>query len=168
MAAQEADQPFDYCDVVTTTTHKSLRGPRAGMIFSRKVGPHCSTVIAVLASPALFIRALMWLHCMTFHLVAHGFTKSMRCCQIFPFCCGCFVLIRKPLFVGYLKLFWARSGYYLSLMLLWHQIRCSRGSVRKSHKSGQATLQLGLHVAMALDEVLRGFVLATHKAGTNV
>lgn len=36
VAAQEADQPFDYCDVVTTTTHKSLRGPRAGMIFSRK------------------------------------------------------------------------------------------------------------------------------------
>merc|ERR1712084_143432 len=25
--------PFDYCDIVTTTTHKSLRGPRAGMIF---------------------------------------------------------------------------------------------------------------------------------------
>jgi len=25
--------PFDSCDVVTTTTHKSLRGPRAGMIF---------------------------------------------------------------------------------------------------------------------------------------
>ena len=30
--------PFDLCDVVTTTTHKSLRGPRAGMIFYRK-GP---------------------------------------------------------------------------------------------------------------------------------
>jgi glycine hydroxymethyltransferase len=25
--------PFDYCDIVTTTTHKSLRGPRSGMIF---------------------------------------------------------------------------------------------------------------------------------------
>jgi glycine hydroxymethyltransferase len=27
--------PFEYCDVVTTTTHKTLRGPRAGMIFCR-------------------------------------------------------------------------------------------------------------------------------------
>ena len=29
--------PFEYCDVVTTTTHKTLRGPRAGMIFCRRV-----------------------------------------------------------------------------------------------------------------------------------
>merc|ERR550539_1148799 len=25
--------PWEHCDIVTTTTHKSLRGPRAGMIF---------------------------------------------------------------------------------------------------------------------------------------
>jgi len=28
--------PFDFCHVVTTTTHKSLRGPRGAMIFFRK------------------------------------------------------------------------------------------------------------------------------------
>ncbi|KIO18564.1 hypothetical protein M407DRAFT_246449 [Tulasnella calospora MUT 4182] len=36
IAAQELKSPFDHCDVVTTTTHKTLRGPRAGLIFFRK------------------------------------------------------------------------------------------------------------------------------------
>jgi glycine hydroxymethyltransferase len=38
VSAQVLKSPFELCDVVTTTTHKSLRGPRAGMIFYRK-GP---------------------------------------------------------------------------------------------------------------------------------
>ena len=33
VAAGEANSPFEHCDVVTSTTHKSLRGPRAGVIF---------------------------------------------------------------------------------------------------------------------------------------
>lgn len=36
VAAGEAPDPFEYCDVVTSTTHKSLRGPRQGLIFFRK------------------------------------------------------------------------------------------------------------------------------------
>ncbi|KAL8597452.1 Serine hydroxymethyltransferase, cytosolic [Nucella lapillus] len=36
VAAGEAPSPFEYCDIVTTTTHKTLRGPRSGMIFYRK------------------------------------------------------------------------------------------------------------------------------------
>ncbi|XP_047315089.1 serine hydroxymethyltransferase 7-like [Impatiens glandulifera] len=38
IAAQECESPFDQCDIVTSTTHKSLRGPRGGIIFYRK-GP---------------------------------------------------------------------------------------------------------------------------------
>ncbi|KAJ8319195.1 hypothetical protein KUTeg_004286 [Tegillarca granosa] len=36
VAAGLAPSPFDFCDIVTTTTYKSLRGPRAGLIFFRK------------------------------------------------------------------------------------------------------------------------------------
>ncbi|CAB4378331.1 serine hydroxymethyltransferase [Rhizophagus irregularis] len=64
VAGQEANNPFELCDVVTTTTHKTLRGPRAGLIFFRKKdelenrvnnavfpscqgGPHNNTIAAV-------------------------------------------------------------------------------------------------------------------------
>jgi len=36
VATKCAASPFEYADVVTSTTHKSLRGPRAGIVFVRK------------------------------------------------------------------------------------------------------------------------------------
>eukprot|EP00126_Sphaerothecum_destruens_P009862 Sdes_comp20611_c0_seq1m15649 len=36
IASGEQSNPFEYCDVVTSTTHKTLRGPRAGIAFFRK------------------------------------------------------------------------------------------------------------------------------------
>lgn len=66
IAGKEASSPFDFCDIVTTTTHKTLRGPRAGLIFFRRDkgdkletrvnqavfpscqgGPHNNTIAAV-------------------------------------------------------------------------------------------------------------------------
>merc|ERR1719244_1802063 len=36
VASGVVPSPFDHADVVTTTTHKSLRGVRSGMIFYRR------------------------------------------------------------------------------------------------------------------------------------
>jgi glycine hydroxymethyltransferase len=66
VAAGVVANPFAFCDIVTTTTHKTLRGPRSGMIFfkrdkklnledrinfavfpSTQGGPHNNTIAAV-------------------------------------------------------------------------------------------------------------------------
>lgn len=36
VAAATVSSPFEWADIVSTTTHKTLRGPRAGLIFFRK------------------------------------------------------------------------------------------------------------------------------------
>jgi len=35
VVANEALSPFEYCDIVTTTTHKTLRGPRGAIVYFR-------------------------------------------------------------------------------------------------------------------------------------
>ena len=39
VAAGLHPSPFPHADLVTTTTHKTLRGPRGGMVFSREELP---------------------------------------------------------------------------------------------------------------------------------
>lgn len=36
VAAKLAPNPFDHCHIVTTTTHKTLRGPRGSIIIATK------------------------------------------------------------------------------------------------------------------------------------
>ncbi|OHA91538.1 MAG: serine hydroxymethyltransferase [Candidatus Zambryskibacteria bacterium RIFCSPHIGHO2_01_FULL_49_18] len=48
------NSPFQYADVVTTTTHKTLRGPRSAIIFSRKDKKIGDKEISVLIDKAIF------------------------------------------------------------------------------------------------------------------
>ena len=53
VATGEVDSPFAYADIVTTTTHKTLRGPRSGMIFFRRDARGFETKINMAVFPAL-------------------------------------------------------------------------------------------------------------------
>jgi glycine hydroxymethyltransferase len=46
IAANELNDPLQVCDIVTTTTHKTLRGPRGGMILIGKDGENTIGVVA--------------------------------------------------------------------------------------------------------------------------
>ena len=46
IAAKELNDPLPWCHVITTTTHKTLRGPRGGMILVGKDGENALGVIA--------------------------------------------------------------------------------------------------------------------------
>ena len=52
VAAKVVPSPFQHCDIVTSTVHKTLRGPRAGIIFFRRGSGSRSSYPAVL--PLLF------------------------------------------------------------------------------------------------------------------
>jgi len=54
VAGEAYPTPFKYADIVTTTTHKTLRGPRGAMIFSRKDKKLEDKNISTLIDKAIF------------------------------------------------------------------------------------------------------------------
>jgi len=54
VAAGVLDDPFKYADFVTTTTHKSLRGPRSGLIFFKKETTEGKSMIEEAVNNAVF------------------------------------------------------------------------------------------------------------------
>eukprot|EP00668_Euglena_longa_P028904 GGOE01036238.1.p1 GENE.GGOE01036238.1~~GGOE01036238.1.p1 ORF type:complete len:486 (+),score=102.19 GGOE01036238.1:125-1459(+) len=54
VAAGVVDNPFEFADFVTTTTHKSLRGPRSGMIFFKKETTEGKSIVEENVNNAVF------------------------------------------------------------------------------------------------------------------
>lgn len=66
VAAGVSRSPFPFCDIVTTTTHKSLRGPRAGIIFFRKKNRN-GEATDLEVSFSFFTFFSFFFHCCTTH-----------------------------------------------------------------------------------------------------
>ena len=58
VAGKAYPSPFPYADIVTTTVHKTLRGPRAGLIFSRR-GMRTGGALDGKEIPALIDKAII-------------------------------------------------------------------------------------------------------------
>ncbi|MEK9166164.1 MAG: serine hydroxymethyltransferase, partial [Patescibacteria group bacterium] len=54
VAGKAYPSPFEYADVVMTTTHKTLRGPRGALIFSRKMIYSSGSMLHDLVDKAVF------------------------------------------------------------------------------------------------------------------
>jgi glycine hydroxymethyltransferase len=57
IAGGQHSSPFPYADIVTTTTHKVLRGPRGGMIYARRdygIGKKAPKLKSKKVAPTLF------------------------------------------------------------------------------------------------------------------
>lgn len=61
VAAGLMDSPFEYCDVVTSTTHKTLRGPRSGIIFYRKGMLYAKVRLAFLCITVILVPTRLFL-----------------------------------------------------------------------------------------------------------
>lgn len=94
VAAGDHQTPFGYADIITTTTHKTLRGPRGGLIFCRpglakkidsavfpniQGGPHMHVIAAkaICAEEALTPGFVRYIHqvCFNAREMAEEFTR---------------------------------------------------------------------------------------------
>lgn len=94
VAAGDHQTPFGYADIITTTTHKTLRGPRGGLIFCRpglakkidsavfpniQGGPHMHVIAAkaICAEEALTPAFARYIHqvCFNAREMAEEFTR---------------------------------------------------------------------------------------------
>lgn len=77
VAAGVHPSPFPYTDVVTTTTHKMLRGPRAAVIFSKRLAMREGKSISELIDKAIFPGLQGGPHEHTIAGVAIAFKEAM-------------------------------------------------------------------------------------------